>query len=202
MNIEAMVFYFFSGVLLIAAVRVITARNPVHAALYLVLAFFTAAAIWMLLRAEFLAIVLVLVYVGAVMVLFLFVVMMLDINLDRLREGFWSYLPLGATVGVLMVIEMVLVLGGKYFGAEHLPSPADPGAGYSNTKEIGRILYTDYVYPFELAAVILLVAIVAAIALTIRRRKDTKNQNPAQQVMVRRGDRVRLISMPSEKKEG
>jgi NADH-quinone oxidoreductase subunit J len=202
MNIEAMVFYFFSGVLLIAAVRVITARNPVHAALYLVLAFFTAAAIWMLLRAEFLAIVLVLVYVGAVMVLFLIVVMMLDINLDRLREGFWSYLPLGATVGVLMVIEMVLVLGGKYFGAEHLPSPADPGAGYSNTKEIGRILYTDYVYPFELAAVILLVAIVAAIALTIRRRKDTKNQNPAQQVMVKRGDRVRLISMPSEKKEG
>jgi NADH-quinone oxidoreductase subunit J len=201
-DIQAIVFYFFSGVLLIAALRVITARNPVHAALYLVLAFFTAAAIWMLLRAEFLAIVLVLVYVGAVMVLFLFVVMMLDINLDRLREGFWSYLPLGAAVGVLMVIEMVLVLGGKYFGAEHLPSPADPGAGYSNTKEIGRILYTDYVYPFELAAVILLVAIVAAIALTIRRRKDTKNQDPAQQVMVRRGNRVRLVSMPSEKKEG
>jgi NADH-quinone oxidoreductase subunit J len=201
MNIEAIVFYFFSGVLLIAAVRVITARNPVHAALYLVLAFFTAAAIWMLLRAEFLAIVLVLVYVGAVMVLFLFVVMMLDINLDRLREGFWSYLPLGATVGVLMVIEMVLVVGGKYFGAEQLPSPADPGPGYSNTKELGRILYTDYVYPFELAAVILLVAIVAAIALTIRRRKDTKNQDPAQQVMVKRADRVRLISMPSEKKE-
>jgi NADH-quinone oxidoreductase subunit J len=202
MNIEAILFYFFSGVLLIAALRVITARNPVHAALYLVLAFFTAAAIWMLLRAEFLAIVLVLVYVGAVMVLFLFVVMMLDINLDRLREGFWSYLPLGATVGVLMVIEMVLVLGGKYFGAEQLPSPADPGPDYSNTKELGRLLYTDYVYPFELAAVILLVAIVAAIALTIRRRKDTKNQDPAQQVMVKRADRVRLISMPSEKKEG
>jgi NADH-quinone oxidoreductase subunit J len=200
-DIQAIVFYFFSGVLLIAALRVITARNPVHAALFLVLAFFTAAAIWMLLRAEFLAIVLVLVYVGAVMVLFLFVVMMLDINLDRLREGFWSYLPLGATVGVLMVIEMVLVLGGKYFGAEQLPSPADPGAGYSNTKELGRILYTDYVYPFELAAVILLVAIVAAIALTIRRRKDTKKQDPAQQVMVKRADRVRLISMPSEKKE-
>ena len=202
MNIEAIVFYVFSGVLLLAALRVITARNPVHAALYLVLAFFTAAAIWMLLRAEFLAIVLVLVYVGAVMVLFLFVVMMLDINLDRLREGFWSYLPLGATVGVLMVIEMVLVLGGKYFGAEQLPSPADPGPGYSNTKELGRLLYTDYVYPFELAAVILLVAIVAAIALTIRRRKDTKKQDPAQQVMVKRADRVRLISMPSEKKEG
>jgi NADH-quinone oxidoreductase subunit J len=201
MNIEAIVFYFFAVILLIAALRVITARNPVHAALFLVLAFFTAAAIWMLLRAEFLAIVLVLVYVGAVMVLFLFVVMMLDINLDRLREGFWSYLPLGATVGVLMVIEMVLVLGGRYFGAEQLPSPADPGPAYSNTKELGRLLYTDYVYPFELAAVILLVAIVAAIALTIRRRKDTKNQDPAQQVMVKRADRVRLVSMPSEKKE-
>jgi len=202
MNIEAILFYFFAAILLLAALRVITARNPVHAALFLVLAFFTAAAIWMLLRAEFLAIVLVLVYVGAVMVLFLFVVMMLDINLDRLREGFWSYLPLGAAVGVLMVIEMVLVLGGKYFGAEQLPSPADPGEGYSNTKELGRLLYTDYVYPFELAAVILLVAIVAAIALTIRRRKDTKKQEPAQQVMVKRADRVRLISMPSEKKEG
>jgi NADH-quinone oxidoreductase subunit J len=202
MNIEGIVFYLFAAILLLAALRVITARNPVHAALFLVLAFFTAAAIWMLLQAEFLAIVLVLVYVGAVMVLFLFVVMMLDINLDRLREGFWSYLPLGATVGVLMVIEMVLVLGGKYFGAEQLPSPADPGPGYSNTKELGRLLYTDYVYPFELAAVILLVAIVAAIALTIRRRKDTKTQQPAQQIMVKRADRVRLISMPSEKKEG
>ncbi|OGA33089.1 MAG: NADH:ubiquinone oxidoreductase subunit J [Betaproteobacteria bacterium RIFCSPLOWO2_12_FULL_64_23] len=201
MTVEAILFYFFSGVLLIAALRVITARNPVHAALYLVLAFSTAAAIWMLLRAEFLAIVLVLVYVGAVMVLFLFVVMMLDINLDRLREGFWSYLPLGAAVGVLMVIEMVLVLGGKYFGTEHLPNPADPGAGYSNTKELGRILYTDYVYPFQLAAVILLVAIVAAIALTLRRRKDSKHQDPAEQVLVKRADRVRLVSMPSEKKE-
>ena len=201
MTVEAILFYFFSGVLLIAALRVITARNPVHAALYLVLAFSTAAAIWMLLRAEFLAIVLVLVYVGAVMVLFLFVVMMLDINLDRLREGFWSYLPLGAAVGVLMVIEMVLVLGGKYFGTEHLPNPADPGAGYSNTKELGRILYTDYVYPFQLAAVILLVAIVAAIALTLRRRKDSKHQDPAEQVLVKRADRVHLVSMPSEKKE-
>jgi NADH-quinone oxidoreductase subunit J len=201
MNIEPIVFYLFSTILLIAALRVITARNPVHAALYLVLAFFTAAAIWMLLRAEFLAIVLVLVYVGAVMVLFLFVVMMLDINLDRLREGFWSYLPLGLGVGVLMVIEMVLVLGGKYFGAAHMPNPADPGAGYSNTKELGRILYTDYVYPFEIAAVILLVAIVAAIALTLRGRKDSKHQIPAEQIAVKRADRVRLISMPSEKKE-
>ncbi len=201
MNIEAVLFYFFAAILLVAALRVITARNPVHAALFLVLAFFTAAAIWMLLRAEFLAIVLVLVYVGAVMVLFLFVVMMLDINLDRLREGFWSYLPLGATVGALMVIEMVMVLGGKYFGTEQLPNPADPGAGYSNTKELGRILYTDYVYPFELAAVILLVAIVAAIALTLRGRKDTKRQDPSQQIAIKRADRVRMVSMPSEKKE-
>ena len=201
MNIEGILFYFFSTVLLVAALRVITARNPVHAALYLVLAFFTAAAIWMLLQAEFLAIVLVLVYVGAVMVLFLFVVMMLDINLDRLREGFWSYLPLGAAVGILMVVEMVLVLGGKYFGTEHLPNPADPGAAYSNTKELGRILYTEYVYPFEVAAVILLVAIVAAIALTLRGRKDSKRQIPSEQIAVRRADRVRLISMPSEKKE-
>ncbi|MFH1043895.1 MAG: NADH-quinone oxidoreductase subunit J [Pseudomonadota bacterium] len=202
MNIEPIVFYFFATILLIAALGVITVRNPVHAALLLVLAFFTAAAIWMLLRAEFLAIILVLVYVGAVMVLFLFVVMMLDINLDRLREGFWSYLPLGAAVGVLMVIEMVLVLGGKVFGVERLPNPADPGPAYSNTKQLGRILYTDYAYPFELAAVILLVAIVAAIALTLRRRKDTKRQDPAEQVAIKRAERVRLISMPSEKKEG
>ena len=201
MNIEGLLFYFFAAILLLAALRVITARNPVHAALFLVLAFFTAAAIWMLLQAEFLAIVLVLVYVGAVMVLFLFVVMMLDINLDRLREGFWSYLPLGATVGVLMAVEMVLVLGGKYFGVQRLPNPADSAAGYSNTKELGRILYTNYVYPFELAAVILLVAIVAAIALTLRGRKDSKHQDPARQVAVKRADRVRLVSMPSEKKE-
>ena len=201
MNIEGLLFYIFAAILLIAALRVITARNPVHAALYLVLAFFTAAAIWMLLRAEFLAIVLVLVYVGAVMVLFLFVVMMLDINLDRLREGFWSYLPLGLAVGALMVFEMVLVLGGKYFGRDFLPNPADPGAAYSNTKALGRVLYTDYVYPFELAAVILLVAIVAAIALTLRGRKDSKHQDPAKQIAVKRADRVRLVSMPPEKKE-
>jgi len=201
MNIEGILFYVFAAILLIAALRVITARNPVHAALYLVLAFFTAAAIWMLLRAEFLAIVLVLVYVGAVMVLFLFVVMMLDINLDRLREGFWSYLPLGLGVGVLMVIEMVLVLGGKYFGRAAMPNPADPGAAYSNTKVLGRLLYTEYVYPFEIAAVILLVAIVAAIALTLRGRKDSKHQDPAAQIAVKRADRVRMVSMPSEKKE-
>ena len=199
MNFELVVFYFFAAILVFAALRVITARNPVHSALFLVLAFFTAAGIWMLLRAEFLAIALVLVYVGAVMVLFLFVVMMLDINLDRLKEGFWSYLPLGATIAFLVVVEMVLVLGGRYFGLQALPAPADPGANYSNTRELGRLLYTDYVYPFELAAVILLVAIIAAIVLTMRKRKDTKYQNPSQQIAVRRSDRVRMVSMPSEK---
>ncbi len=201
MNFETIIFYVFAAILVFAALRVIMARNPVHSALFLVLAFFTAAAIWMLLRAEFLAITLVLVYVGAVMVLFLFVVMMLDINLDQMRAGFWSYLPLGATVAALMVLEMALVLGGHYFGLEELPAPADPGAGYSNTRELGLVLYTDYVYPFELAAVVLLVAIIAAIALTMRKRKDTKYQDPSRQVRVKRADRVRLVSMPSETEE-
>ena len=198
---ESIIFYVFAAILLFAAARVVTARNPVHAALFLVLAFFTAAAIWLLLRAEFLAIALVLVYVGAVMVLFLFVVMMLDINLDRLREGFWHHLPLALAVAVVMLAETVFVLGGRYFGLASLPPPGDPGAGYSNTKEIGRVVYTDYIYPFELSAILLLVAIVAAIALTLRRRTDTKAQNPAQQVAVRRKDRVRLVSMPAEKQE-
>jgi NADH-quinone oxidoreductase subunit J len=198
---EYAVFWVFAAILVITAVCVITARNPVHSALFLVLAFFTAAALWMLLRAEFLAITLVLVYVGAVMVLFLFVVMMLDINLDRMREGFWSYLPLGATIAALMIVEMALVLGGKYFGLQALPGPADPGPGYSNTKELGRLLYTDYAYPFELAAVLLLVAIIVAIALTLRKRKDTKYQDPVKQVAVKRSERVRLVSMPAEKKD-
>jgi len=198
---ESIVFYCFAAILLFAAARVVTARNPVHAALFLVLSFFTAAAIWLLLRAEFLAIALVLVYVGAVMVLFLFVVMMLDINLDRLREGFWHHLPLGLAVAIVMLVEAVTVLGGKYFGLGSLPAPAGAGAAYSNTKEIGRVVYTDYIYPFELSAVLLLVAIVAAIALTLRRRTDTKAQDPAKQVAVRRQDRVRLVRMPAEKEE-
>ena len=202
MNFETLVFYFFSAILLFAGARVITARNPVHAALFLVLAFFTAAGLWLMLEAEFLAITLVLVYVGAVMVLFLFVVMMLDINLDKLREGFWDYLPLAATVALLMVIEMAVVLGGKSFGLLAAPAPQAHAANYSNTKELGRLLYTEYVYPFEIAAVILLVAIVAAIALTLRRRKETKSQNPAEQVRVQRKDRVRLVAMASEKKPG
>ncbi len=194
---ESAVFYVFAAILLLSALRVITARNPVHAALFLVLAFFTASAIWLLLRAEFLAIALVLVYVGAVMVLFLFVVMMLDINLERMREGFWQYLPLGAAIGLLMAAEMALVLYGRWSGLTARPSalPAD----YSNTKELGRLIYTDYAYAFEIAAVILLVAIIAAIALTLRKRKDTRPQNPALQVRVRREDRVRLVSMPVEK---
>ena len=201
MNFETLTFYFFAAIMLFSALRVITARNPVHAALFLVLAFFTASVIWMLLKAEFLAIVLVLVYVGAVMVLFLFVVMMLDINLDRMREGFWSYLPLGATVGLLMIVEMVLVLSGRYFGLAAMPAPPDPGKAYSNTRELGRVLYTDYIDAFELAGVVLLVAIIAAIALTLRRRKDTKGQDPSRQVAVKRADRVRIVSMPSEKND-
>jgi NADH-quinone oxidoreductase subunit J len=194
---ETAVFYLFALILLFAALRVITARNPVHAALFLVLAFFTAAAIWLLLRAEFLAIALVLVYVGAVMVLFLFVVMMLDINLERLREGFWQYLPLGAMVGVLMAFEMAAVLYGRWVGLA-APPRALP-AGYSNTKELGRLIYTHYAYAFEIAAVVLLVAIIAAIALTLRRRKDTRAQDPAEQVRVKRAERVRLVAMPAEK---
>ncbi|MBN9697153.1 MAG: NADH-quinone oxidoreductase subunit J, partial [Zoogloea sp.] len=155
--------------------------------------------IWMLLRAEFLAIALVMVYVGAVMVLFLFVVMMLDINLDRIREGFWSYLPVGAVIGLLMVVEMAIVLGGKYFGLEGMPAPADPGEGYSNTKELGRLLYTEYVYPFELASIVLLVAMIAAIALTLRKRANVKVIDPAAQIAVKRDDRVRIVSMRAEK---
>ena len=201
MTFQDFIFWFFAAILVFAALRVITARNPVHAALFLVLAFCTSAGIWIQLEAEFLGIVLILVYVGAVMVLFLFVVMMLDINLERLREGFWSYLPIGAVVALLLVAEMVLVLSGSYFGLDEAPRPPSSPAGYSNTKELGRLIYTDYVYPFELAAVILLVAIVAAIALTLRRRKHGKYINPSAQINVRREDRVRIVSMPSEKQE-
>ena len=202
MDFKAVTFYFFAAIMVFAALRVITARNPVHSALFLVLAFFTAAGLWMLLEAEFLAIALVLVYVGAVMVLFLFVVMMLDINLDRLREGYWDYLVPALIVAGVMIAEMTLVLGGRYFDLEGMPQPAPHAADYSNTRELGRLIYTEYVYPFEIAAVILLVAIVAAIALTLRRRKDTKYIDPAQQMKVRRKDRVRMVSMPSEQRPG
>ena len=200
MTFTQLVFYFFSAVLVFAAGCVITVRNPVKAALFLVLAFFTAAGLWLLLQAEFLAIVLVLVYVGAVMVLFLFVVMMLDINLVRLREGFGEYLPIGGLVAVLLVLEMSFILASGPFGAATMPEPAAAAAGHSNTRALGRVLYTTYVYPFEIAALILLVAIVAAIALTLRRRKDSKYQDPATQLRVRRDERVRLVKMPAEKK--
>lgn len=198
--VEQLIFYFFAAILVFAGSMVISSRNPVHAALFLVLAFFTSAALWLLLEAEFLAIILVLVYVGAVMVLFLFVVMMLDINLAPLREGFIKYLPVGALVALIIVIELALALGFRHFGLDVVPAPERFGSDYSNTKELGSILYTVYVYPFEIAAVILLVAIVAAIALTLRRREDTKTQRPEQQVAVRREDRVRLVKMPVEKK--
>jgi NADH-quinone oxidoreductase subunit J len=189
------VFYTLAAILLFAGLRVITTRNPVHAALFLVLAFFTAAGIWLLLEAEFLGIALVLVYVGAVMVLFLFVVMMLDINVDKLREGFWEYLPMAGFIGILMVIEMAMVLGGKYFHASEVVSRP---VGHSNTAELGSVLYTEYLLPFELASIVLLVAIVAAIVLTLRDRQDSKSMNPAEQVKVRKQDRVRIVSMAAE----
>ncbi len=200
MTFEKLVFYVLAAILVFAATRVITVRNPVHAALHLVLAFFTCAGLWLLLEAEFLAITLVLVYVGAVMVLFLFVVMMLDINTAPLREGFIRYLPVGLTVAALMILEMYLVLRSRYFDAETMPAPARRAADYSNTRELGSVLYTDYVYAFEIAAVILVVAIIAAIALTLRKRPETKMQNPAEQVKVRRVDRVRLVKMEAEER--
>jgi NADH-quinone oxidoreductase subunit J len=197
MDFPTFVFFFLSAVLIFAAMRVITARNPVYAALHLMLAFFTCGGIWALLQAEFLAIAIILVYVGAVMVLFLFVVMMLDINMDRIREGFWSYLPLGAVLGVLMVLEMGLVLGSKYLQVPISEAAVPPGV--SNTREIGARLVTEYVFPFELAAVILLVAMIAAVVLTFRGVKKSKISNPNQQVFVKAKDRVRVLQMPVEK---
>lgn len=192
-------FYAFAAILVFAAAKVITARNPVHAALYLVLSFFTAAAIWILLRAEFLAITLVLVYVGAVMVLFLFVVMMVDFDLEKLRRGFWANLKVAAPVGALIIFEMAAILMRSFNVPESTVAPLP--ANYDNTRALGRVLYTEYVYAFEIAAVILLVAIVAAIALTLRRRKDTKGQDPSEQVKVKASDRLRMVSMPSVKKQ-
>jgi NADH-quinone oxidoreductase subunit J len=194
---ELVVFYFFAAVLVFAGLMVITARNPVHSALFLVLAFFTCSGLWLLLEAEFLAITLVLVYVGAVMVLFLFVVMMLDINLAPLREGFARYLPIGVLIAFVIAVQIAMVVGPDTLGPENVPIPERHAADYSNTEALGRVLYTKYVYPFEIAAVILLVAIIAAIALTMRRRQ-TKAQNPSDQVAVRREDRVRIVKMPAE----
>lgn len=196
MEFKTALFYTFAAILVFAAARVITARNPVHAALFLVLSFFSGAAVWLLLKAEFLAIVLVLVYVGAVMVLFLFVVMMLDINMSRLREGFWGYFPLAATIGVVIVLEMASVLAHGFHALDAQVPAASATIG--NTKELGKLIFTEYVYAFEIAAVVLLVAIVAAVVLTIRRRKDSKYFDPADAVKVKRNDRLRIISMKAD----
>jgi NADH-quinone oxidoreductase subunit J len=193
MEFKTALFYVFSAIMILAATRVITARNPVHAALFLVLSFFSAAAIWMLLKAEFLAIVLVLVYVGAVMVLFLFVVMMLDINMDKMREGFWGYLPVASLVGVVIVLEMAAVLWRNFLSFE-AQGPANAG-NIGGTKELGLLIYTKYIYAFEIAAAVLLVAIIAAVALTLRKRKDTKHFDPADAVRVKRNDRLRIVKM-------
>jgi len=200
MEFKTFVFYFLSVILVFASLRVVTLRNPVHAALHLVVAFFSASGIWMLLQAEFLAIALVLVYVGAVMVLFLFVVMMLDINLDRLREGFWSYLPMGAILALLVVAEMGLVLYVRFSNVVENQVP-QAEAGYSNVMAVGRLIFTEYVYPFELASVILLVGIVAAAALTLREKRKTKSVKPEQQVFVKAKDRVRVVKMSAEGRE-
>lgn len=197
---EQIIFYMFAFILLFAALSVITVRNPVHAALFLVLAFVSTSVLWLLLEAEFLAIALVLVYVGAVMVLFLFVVMMLDINVEQLREGFVKYLPVGILIALSLFTMMVLIVGPQRFGLQStFNNPPRAEAGYSNTEVLGRVLYSDYLYPFEIAAVILLVAIIAAITLTLRKRPETRKQDPSRQVQVRKQDRLRIIKMEVEK---
>jgi NADH-quinone oxidoreductase subunit J len=194
MEFKSILFYVFAAIMILAAVRVITAKNPVHAALFLVLAFFNAAGLWMLMQAEFLSIVLVLVYVGAVMVLFLFVVMMIDINIDKMREGFWAYLPLATAIGVVIVLEMAAVLWRGFHNVDAQQTLAT--AGYvGDTKALGKLIYTQYIYGFEIAAAILLVAIIAAVALTLRKRKDTKAFNPGDAVRVKRNDRLRIVKM-------
>ena len=199
--LETIIFYFFAIITVASATAVVTVKNPVHAALSLVLTFFTSAVIWMTLEAEFLAITLVLVYVGAVMVLFLFVVMMLDINIARMREGFSRVLPLGIIVAAIMLVLMWSVVTSDYFSIEVLAKPESRAADYSNTKALGGVLYTDYVFAFEIAAVILLVAIIAAISLTMRKRPQTKYQKPSDQIKVRKADRLRIVKMPSSGKE-
>ena len=198
MSFQLFVFYVFAAIMVLAALRMITAKNPVHSSLSLVVVFFTSSAIWLLVDAEFLAITLVLVYVGAVMVLFLFVVMMLDINVTRMRAGFVRFMPVALVVSAIMIIELVLVVLSKEFT---YPKPAPAPADFSNTQELGRILYTDYLLPFEVASVILLVAIIAAIVLTLRHRPETRTQDPGQQVKVQAKDRVRIVEMESVKRE-
>ena len=197
MTFELFVFYLFSSVTLLSAVAVVTVRNPIYSALFLILAFFSSAATWVLLEAEFLGVVLVLVYVGAVMVLFLFVIMMLDIKIDTLKEGFIRYLPVGLFVAIAVATEMILVVKSDVFKVD-IPAPAP--LSVNNTEALGKVLYTEYVYPFEIAAVILVVAIIAAIVLTMRRRKSVKKQDPSKQVRTRRGDRVRMVKMKAEKR--
>ncbi|MFV2057018.1 MAG: NADH-quinone oxidoreductase subunit J [Thiohalomonadales bacterium] len=199
MGIELFIFYVFAIVLVGAALAVITVRNPVFAALFLVLAFFNCAGIWLLLEAEFLALTLVLVYVGAVMVLFLFVVMMLDINVESLKTDLSKYIPVGMLVGLILLVQLSMVVGVKQFGLDKTV-PAH-GVDYNNTREIGLVLYTDYLYPFEIAAVILLVAIIAAITLTMRKRKQKRFMTPDEQVLVKKADRVRLVNIPAVKKK-
>ncbi len=196
MEFTKLLFYIFAAILVVAAVRVITVRNPVHAALFLVLAFFNSAALWLLLEAEFLAITLVLVYVGAVMVLFLFVVMMLDINVAPLQEGFIKYLPVGTVIALVIVLEMGLIVGSDFFSRERFEQPTAHPADYSNTQELGRVLYTDYIYPFEIASFILLAAIVSAIVLTLRPSRSTKYREPGQQIKVNPQERIRILKMP------
>ena len=201
MSTELILFYLFATVLVGASTLVITMRNPVHSALWLVLAFVASSGVWLLLEAEFLAITLVLVYVGAVMVLFLFVVMMLDIKLAPLKEGYTRYLPLGILIAVILIVEIAVMLGPGRFGLEQMPNPIAHAADYSNTKELGRLLYVDYVYPFELAAVILVVAIVAAIAITLRAKRQSKFIRVEEQLEATRSERVRMVKMAAEKKK-
>ncbi|WP_439668661.1 NADH-quinone oxidoreductase subunit J [Cupriavidus necator] len=199
MELTTTIFYVFALVLVLSALKVITAKNPVHSALFLVLSFFTAAAIWMLLKAEFLAILLVLVYVGAVMVLFLFVVMMIDIDIEHLRRDFWTYVPMASVVGALIIAEMAIVLVRNFIGTTTpVATNGSQDPGYSNTAALGKLIYTDYIYAFEVAGIILLVAIIAAVALTLRRRKDVKAQDVSAQLRTRRDERVRLVPMQPE----
>ncbi len=201
MSFEKILFYLFAAITIYAAAMVVTRRNPVHSVLFLVLAFVSAAALWMLMEAEFLAITLILVYVGAVMVLFLFVIMMLDIDVAVVKARFVKLMPLALLIAITMAAEMFLVLGKGWFSPEQFPKPEPMPADYSNTESLGEVLYTVYMYPFELAAVILLVAIVAAIGLTMRRRPETKYQNPSEQVKIKKGpDRVQVVKVPTEQR--
>lgn len=197
MTFQLFVFYLFSTVTVLSAAAVVTVRNPIYSALFLILAFFSSAATWVLLEAEFLGVVLVLVYVGAVMVLFLFVIMMLDIQIDTLKEGFIRYLPVGLLVAVAVATEMILVMKSDVFKVD---IPDSVPLSVNNIKALGEVLYTEYVYPFEIAAIILVVAIIAAIVLALRRRKGVKKQDPSKQVKVRKQDRLRVVSMKSEKR--